>query len=596
MVGRDSLLEVRLADSRVEAAARAWLVETEPTGKHNAVVARGSAGRMVVELARDAHLRRPHGYRLNIRPGGVELVGGSPEGCYHGLQTLRQLSRLASGALPCCVIVDWPDFETRGLLHDVTRGKVPTLTTLKMLADRLASLKINQLQLNIEHAFVFAFDPDICAPKDGLTADDVRALDGYCRDRFIDLVPALATFGHMGRILSMPRYRHLAEVETDVSWADMDWTQRLRGLTLDCANPEAHRLTERMWSDVLDAFSAPVVNICGDEPHDLGQGKNKNRFAAAGNGGPYIEQIRRTHAYCAARGRSVQAWSDVVRAYPDRFGTLPDDLTVLHWGYDDADYDGSAAFDASGLATCVCPGTFGWHRIINAVNAAERNITTFAAAGKKHGARGLINTDWGDDGHFNLLGCSWHGIALGAAAAWRGDHPAGDDFDHRFARLFMGSDDATGIYHLRRASALAGTCRTWRMMWNTLADNRADPQLPTVAAAEEARHHAAELLRWCDEHGSPEGSHADDLRDIAAAARFTRLFTDKVALARAAQVGGKQQRRTDPVDWAAEVRDAFQTYAVAWRARNKPSGLADIERAVSSATDDVVASRTITVR
>ena len=47
----------------------------------------------------------------------------------------------------------------------------------------------------------------IVAYELGLTPDEVRDLDGYCRDRFIDLVPALATFGHMGRILSMNRPR-----------------------------------------------------------------------------------------------------------------------------------------------------------------------------------------------------------------------------------------------------------------------------------------------------------------------------------------------------------------------------------------------------
>lgn len=48
--------------------------------------------------------------------------------------------------LPCVGIEDWPDFKSRGFLHDITRGKVPRLETLKELADRLSFYKVNQLQ------------------------------------------------------------------------------------------------------------------------------------------------------------------------------------------------------------------------------------------------------------------------------------------------------------------------------------------------------------------------------------------------------------------------------------------------------------------
>ena len=363
---------------------------------------------MAVGIAVD-RLRTEHrdGYRLTVSASGIELLGGSPAGCFYGLQTLTQLTDFASGEVPCCVIDDFPDFTARGLLHDVTRGKVPTLDTLKTLVDRLAALKVNQLQLYIEHAFTFGFDPDICGPDDGLTPDEIRELDAYCKDRFIDLVPAIATLGHMGRILSMPRYRHLAEIEPTKSWEEMPWPQRARGFTLDIMNPESHALIGRIWSEILDSFASPMVNICGDEPWDLGKGKNHERFAATGTGPPYIDHILRIHAICAARGRRTQVWSDVVRNHPHLFDRLPKELTVLHWGYDDkADYEGTRAFTDAGLETVVCPGTSGWKRILNAMNLAERNIAAFAAAGRKHGATGLLNTDWGDHGHFNSLASS----------------------------------------------------------------------------------------------------------------------------------------------------------------------------------------------
>lgn len=519
----------------------------------------------------------PHrdAYRLVVRPGGIELDGASPAGCYHGLQTLRQLIESSDRhALPCSETLDWPDFDTRGLLFDVTRGRVPTLETLKLLADRLASLKCNQLQLNIEHAFVFSFDPDICGPDEGLTPDEVRELDAYCQDRFIDLVPALATFGHMGRVLSMPRYRHLAEVEATTTWDQMTWPQRMRGFTLDCASAEAHGLVERMWSDVLDAFSSPVVNICGDEPHDLGQGKNRERFAGR-TGEAYLEQVRRTCDVCTRRGRHVQFWSDVVRNHPALFHLVPRDATVMHWGYDDdAEYDATQALVDAGLDVIVCPGTSGWKRILNGMNLAERNIATFAEAGKRCGATGLVNTDWGDHGHFNMLGASWHGIALGAAKAWRADHPIGTEFDRAFAARVLGVEDAAIVGLLREAARSGDVCETWRQLWmqeDSLADD------PTIPSAEEANElhdgavAAADALRAVPRENV---SNVTDLDELEAACTFLQLWTMKAKSLRCADRSHATPGHSDL------LKSAMNEYRRLWVLRSKPAGLRDIEGAL----------------
>jgi hypothetical protein len=556
-------------------------------------------------------IARPDGYRLSVREHQITLVGATSAACFHGLQTLFQLDCHHHDVIPCCEIVDWPDFRSRGLLHDVTRGKSPTLATLKSLADRLASLKINQFQLYIEHAFTFGFDSDIAGPNDALTPDEIRELDAYCRERFIDLVPAVATLGHMGRILSMPRYRHLAEIEPGCEWAGLGWLERARGFTLDVTNPESHRLVERIWSEMLDAFPSPIVNVCGDEPWDLGKGKNRERFSAHGVGEAYIDHILRTHAICARRGRRTQVWSDVVRNHPDLFHLLPPDLTVLHWGYDDrADYEGTRGFVEAGLDTIVCPGTSGWKRIINAMGLAERNIADFAAAGKRHGATGLLNTDWGDHGHFNLLACSWHGIALGAALAWRADHTIGDDFDERFARTFVGwaspadqNRDHVGcvpdapfslIRILRDASCISNRCETWRLLWQPIARIKADSTLPSIDDADrsaESARRAIEILKRIEPTDVADDRDRDEL---IVACRFTELFAGKIRLLRAAS--GMQSRSAgssrdssgfDPAAWEERLSFAAQEFADCWCARNKPSGLRDILDALDTLRSDI---------
>lgn len=532
------------------------------------------------------------GYRLEIDAEGIQVVGGTANGCFHGVTTLGHLLSRGAGILPRCRIEDWPDFSVRGLLFDITRGKVPTLATLKHLVDRLARLKVNQLQLNIEHAFVFSFDPEICSPQEGITPDEARALDAYCRERFIDLVPALATLGHMGRVLSMPRYRHLAEVESTKPWEAMSWPERVRGLTLDCANPEAHRLVERLCGDIIDAFPSGVINCTGDEPHDLGKGKNRDRFGHDAKGKAYVDQLCRVRDYCASRGGRVMFWGDVLKNYPHLLARLPSDVTLLHWGYDDsADYAMTAEFAATGLDTFVCPGTCGWKRIMNALNLAERNISTFAEVGKRHGARGLLNTDWGDHGHFNQLAGSWHGIVLGACKAWRADHPIGGDFDARFVRHLWNTTDDRGIKWLREASGVAAQCETWRLFWQPVQKMIDDPNLPSCDDAEKMAGAARDAQALFQTAGQVQTPADADYAELAVACRFEGLFAEKVRFARAARsdknaFSREKKRRAR---WADDLRLAGDDFAECWRRRNKQSGLDDVLRALSAAGDDMLA-------
>ena len=55
----------------------------------------------------------------------------------------------------CLRIRDWPDFPRRGVMLDVSRGRVPKLETLLDLAEHLADFKINELQLYTEHTFAY---------------------------------------------------------------------------------------------------------------------------------------------------------------------------------------------------------------------------------------------------------------------------------------------------------------------------------------------------------------------------------------------------------------------------------------------------------
>ena len=85
------------------------------------------------------------------------------------------------GCCPWARCDDWPDLPVRGVMLDISRDKVPTLATLRALIDRLASWKVNQVQLYMEHTFAYRDHEEVWASASPLTAEEVRDLDRFCR-------------------------------------------------------------------------------------------------------------------------------------------------------------------------------------------------------------------------------------------------------------------------------------------------------------------------------------------------------------------------------------------------------------------------------
>ncbi|HEY8493724.1 MAG TPA: glycoside hydrolase family 20 zincin-like fold domain-containing protein [Myxococcota bacterium] len=366
-------------------------------------------------------------YRLQVSPDGVELVATGAAGLRYGVETLAQLAD-ARGALPACAIDDAPDFPYRGVMLDVSRGKVPSEAQLRELVDLCVRLKLNVLMLYVEHTFRSRRHPAIGADAWGLEAETLRALDAYAAERHVELVPNLQSLGHMEHVLKLPAYAELAE--TDARW------------TLACADPRSYELLRDLYQEYLPNFRSRLFHANCDEPWDLGKGRSQALAESLGPGGLFLEHVRRVRALAGELGRRTMIWADFVHHHPERIGELDRDVLLCDWWYEaDFDYDRVAVFARHGLEFWVCPGTSSWNCLFPRVENALLNVSRWADAGRRHGATGLLVTDWGDFGHYNLLGGSFLGYAWAAQEAWSGAADAAA-FDRAFGRVLFG--DASG--------------------------------------------------------------------------------------------------------------------------------------------------------
>lgn len=370
-----------------------------------------------VKLIVDPTVGQPDGYLLTINAEGVRIVGHDTPGVFYGVCTLVQLLDLHGGTLPQVVIEDYPDFPHRGVMLDISRDKVPTMETLYALVDLLAGWKVNQIQLYIEHTFAYRNHRIVWENFSPMTAEQILDLDAFCRERFIELVPNQNSFGHMHHWFDQQPYKHLAETDHEVT---TPWGSVMPPFSLAPAEPGSLALLRELFAELLPNFSSRQFNVGCDETFDLGMGKTKAWVEAKGKGRVYLDFLLAIYALVTAHGRTMQFWGDIITQYPDLVPEVPKDTIALEWGYDaDHDFAGKGKlFAESGVPFYVCPGTSAWTSISGRTDNCIGNIRNAVTNGLKHGAIGVLNTDWGDLGHWQTLPVSYLGFAYGAAMSW----------------------------------------------------------------------------------------------------------------------------------------------------------------------------------
>ena len=359
------------------------------------------------------------GYCLVIAPDGISATAPDAAGIFYAAMTLRQIARVAGEILPACRIEDSPDFPLRGVMLDISRDKVPTMATLFALVDQFAEWKINHLELYTEHTFAYRNHAEVWQAASPMTADEIRALDAYCRTRCIDLTPNQNSFGHFERWLKLPRYNDLAECPN--GGAKIPWGGTTTGpISLNPIDPRSLELLRELYAELLPNFSSRFFNVGCDETFDLGHGRSKDLVARVGCGRVYLDFLLQIHQLVKSHGRTMTFWGDIILHHSELVPKLPRDSVALEWGYEASHpfAEHAAKFAAAGVPFHVCPGTSSWCSLAGRTTNMRANLRMAAENGLRHGATGYLNTDWGDGGHWQTLPVSYPGFLLGAAVSW----------------------------------------------------------------------------------------------------------------------------------------------------------------------------------
>ncbi|MDH7492526.1 MAG: family 20 glycosylhydrolase [Candidatus Saccharicenans sp.] len=216
-------------------------------------------------------------YRLEIKPGGIDLRAATDLGIVRGLETLLQLlSADARGYyFPCGVVQDQPRFTWRGLLIDSCRHFLP-LEVIKRNLLAMAAVKLNVLHWHLSEDQGFRVESKTFPRlhqlgSDGFyyTQEQIKEVIGLASDLGIRVMPEFDIPGHSTSwFVGYPEY------------ASAPGPYRIeRGFgvfhpVFNPANPATYRFFNAFFREMSALFPDPYIHIGGDEVEAVDWKKN----------------------------------------------------------------------------------------------------------------------------------------------------------------------------------------------------------------------------------------------------------------------------------------------------------------------------------
>ena len=378
-------------------------------------------------------VQKGEAYRITVNSEGVEITGFGATGLYYGVSSFVQMSSWDSQGveLPAVEILDWPDNAYRAYKEECRYGSnVMEKADWLQLIDDVAAKKLNRLSLGIYGCWVVQYDgklaeylympikayPQLKTPMTVkyyspledrwynyetlppiFKEDFLGELFRYAKDRGIDIIPGINSFGHN---------KLFPRMLPEVSPKDENGDPTKTGFCT--SSEETYRLLFSIYDQIIDDYLIPneidSFNILLDEVKaQFGADEEHpeirkspwcqcERCKDRDKGDIFIEHAIKLISHLKARGmKSVTMSNDMIVGSSKVLGYLGDrmmkavyeagvqDVLVLGWwDYEELkeDIQFDRIDDTLGMRVYACPwnGYYIWSLLLHSI----RNIKLLA--------------------------------------------------------------------------------------------------------------------------------------------------------------------------------------------------------------------------
>lgn len=209
-------------------------------------------------------------------------------------------------------------FKTLSTMLDVSRGAVPTVTTVKRLLDYLAVMGYNMMLLYVEDTVKIEGRPYFGYMRGAYTVEELKEIDDYAFEYGVEIVPCIECYGHMEKYLIWPE----ASAVRDTASVMM------------AREEKTFELIEAIISTFTGALRSKRIHIGMDEAWDMGRGAFLDKYGYVPPFDIFNEFMERLIEITNRYGLRPMMWSDMYfrisntenNGYYEEFIQIPDEV------------------------------------------------------------------------------------------------------------------------------------------------------------------------------------------------------------------------------------------------------------------------------
>ncbi|MCQ2278713.1 MAG: family 20 glycosylhydrolase [Bacteroidales bacterium] len=336
------------------------------------------------------------GYLLEVKEDGINISANTETGLFYGFQTLIQMLpedisavRYNKITLPYCTILDYPRFEWRGCLRDVSRHFF-SVSEIKKQLDLMALYKMNKFHWHLtdDHGWRIEIDkyPELNSiasfrvDRDTIpwteieparedeprtyggfyTKDEIREIVDYAAQLHIDVIPEIEIPGHCAEILeAYPEFGCADDDTVYHTQISPYWPPRA---ILCGGNDSVMQFLRDVMDEIIPLFPYEYIHIGGDEAWKDNWKKchlcqNRIKELKLKNEEELQSwMIIQIEDYLSRRGKRIIGWDEILD------GGVSKEATVMSW----QGYKGAVNAAAHGNCAIMTPTEFCYYNFYQA--------------------------------------------------------------------------------------------------------------------------------------------------------------------------------------------------------------------------------------
>jgi hexosaminidase len=307
------------------------------------------------------------GYKLNVTESRIEIIANKPNGIFYGVQTLLQMlppimmnsskQNYSLCKVRCAEIEDFPRFQWRGLLLDVSRHFF-TIDEVKKMIDEMVMYKFNVLQLHLTDDQGWRIEikslPELTnvgawrVPRTGLwwdrespgdgekatyggyyTHEEIKDLVNYAAERYVNILPEIEAPGHS--LAAIASYPYLSSTGLQYRVNPGSKFYKIEDNSLCPGKESTFEYMDKVFTEVAELFPFEYIHIGGDECYKGFWEKCSDcRKRISENGLKDMKElqsyfVKRLEKILEAKGKKLIGWDEILE------GGLAPNAAVMSW-------------------------------------------------------------------------------------------------------------------------------------------------------------------------------------------------------------------------------------------------------------------------